>query len=51
LEIDDYNTLKRENRVNIKNLKKKSRDTVLKLNAIDKKNKIEDKALPRMEFS
>jgi len=45
LKIDDYNELKKENQVNIKNLKKEARDTVLKLSAIDRKNKIEDKAL------
>ncbi|WP_238707427.1 recombinase family protein [Chryseobacterium viscerum] len=45
LKIDDYNELKKENSVNIKNLKKEARDTILKLNAIDKKNKIENKAL------
>ena len=45
LKIDDYNELKKENYVNIKNLKKEAHDTVLKLSAIDRKNKIEDKAL------
>lgn len=45
LKIDDYNELKKENSVNIKNLKKEARDTILKLSAIDRKNKIEDKAL------
>lgn len=45
MKIDDYNELKKENHINIKNLKKEARDTVLKLNAIDRKNKIEDKAL------
>lgn len=45
LKIDDYDELKKENQVNIKNLKKEAHDTVLKLSAIDRKNKIEDKAL------
>lgn len=45
LKIDDYNELKKENQVNIKNLKKEARDTAFKLNAIDRNNKIEDKAL------
>jgi len=45
LKIDDYNELKKENRVNIKNLKKEARDIMFKLKAIDKKNQIEDKAL------
>lgn len=45
LKIDDYNELKKENQVNTKNLKKESRDIVVKLKAIDRKNQIEEKAL------
>jgi site-specific DNA recombinase len=45
LKIDDYNELKKENQVSIKNLKKEVHDIVIKLNAIDKKNQIEDKTL------
>jgi len=45
LKIDDYNALKKENLVNIKNLKKEAHDIVFKLKIIDKKNQIEDKAL------
>jgi len=37
LKIDDYNELKKENQVSIKNLKKEARDIVVKLKAIDKK--------------
>lgn len=45
LKIDDYNELKKENLVNIKNFKKEARDIVFKLKAIDKKNQIEDTSL------
>jgi hypothetical protein len=45
LKIDDYNELKKENQVSTKNLKKEVHDIVIKLNAIDKKNQIEDKTL------
>ncbi len=45
LKIDDYNELKKENQINTKNLRKEERDIVLKLSAIDRKNKIEDEAL------
>ncbi|MDX6187743.1 recombinase family protein [Flavobacterium sp. Fl-318] len=45
LKIDDYNELKKDNKVSIKNLKKEARDIVFKLKGIDKKNQIENKAL------
>ncbi|WP_294230875.1 recombinase family protein [uncultured Chryseobacterium sp.] len=45
LKIDYYNELKKENQINTKNLRKEERDIVLKLSAIDRKNKIEDEAL------
>lgn len=45
LKIDDYNELKKENQVNAKNLKKEARDVVFKLEAIDKRNQIEDTSL------
>lgn len=45
LKLDDYNELKKENRVNTKNLKKEVRDILIKLKAIDKKSQIEEKAL------
>ncbi|UFH31558.1 hypothetical protein LNP04_16550 [Chryseobacterium sp. C-71] len=45
LKIDDYNELKKENQINTKNLRKEERNIVLKLSAIDRKNKIEDKVL------
>ncbi|MET7038092.1 recombinase family protein [Elizabethkingia miricola] len=45
LKIDDYNELKEENQINIKNLKREECDIIFKLEVIDKKNQIEDKAL------
>jgi site-specific DNA recombinase len=45
LKLDDYKELKKENQVNIKNLKKETRDIFIKLKAIDKKNQVEEKAL------
>ncbi|WP_411898210.1 recombinase family protein [Elizabethkingia occulta] len=45
LKIDDYNELKKENLINIKNLRKEERNIILKLKAIDRKDHIEDKSL------
>lgn len=45
LKIDDYNELKKENLVNIKNFKKEVCDIAFKLKTIDKKNQIKDKVL------
>lgn len=45
LKIDDYNDLKAESQVNIKNLKKEERDVTHKLRVIDKVNQREDKTL------
>jgi site-specific DNA recombinase len=45
LKIDDYNELKKENKVSNKNLKKEASDITVKLKAIDRKNQIEEKSL------
>jgi site-specific DNA recombinase len=45
LKIDDYNELKKESKVNAKNLEKENRDITHKLRIIDKMNQIENKTL------